>query len=414
MVEAGQRLLTFEILGTLGAGAMGTVYLAHDTTLDRQVAIKVLTVDVADNASICQRFKREAQTLAALNHPCVAQIYGYHQTDELCFLSLEYVEGKDLSEYLADGPMSLDATVRFAEKVCQGLGAAHAKGIIHRDLKPGNIRIGPDGSVKILDFGLARFVASTDPEPFAATSSLTTCLPLTVHGAILGTPAYMSPEQAQGLPVDHRTDIWSLGCVLYECLAGTPVFDGRSLPQVMAAVLQREPDWQALPETTPESLRSLLKRCLQKDRAHRFDSIAELRSRLSRLDEDTASTGSTALVQAQQAVSRRQWQTAYEILRQSDQRGELCPEGLEMLGECARWTGRFDEIVDPIEQAHEAYVARADQRGAVRTALELSHANDDAGRKALAAAWLGRADDLIAELPEGPEHAWQAWFHNRC
>ena len=223
MVEAGQRLLTFEILGTLGAGAMGTVYLAHDTTLDRQVAIKVLTVDVADNASICQRFKREAQTLAALNHPCVAQIYGYHQTDELCFLSLEYVEGKDLSEYLADGPMPVDDAVRFAEKVCEGLGAAHAKGIIHRDLKPGNIRIGPDGSVKILDFGLARFVASADPEPFAATSSLTTRLPLTVHGAILGTPAYMSPEQAQGLPVDHRTDIWSLGCVLYECLAGTPV-----------------------------------------------------------------------------------------------------------------------------------------------------------------------------------------------
>ena len=223
MVEAGQRLLTFEILGTLGAGAMGTVYLAHDTTLDRQVAIKVLSVDVADNASIRQRFKREAQTLAALNHPCVAQIYGYHQTDELCFLSLEYVEGKDLSEYLADGPMPVDDAVRFAEKVCEGLGAAHAKGIIHRDLKPGNIRIGPDGSVKILDFGLARFVASADPEPFAATSSLTTRLPLTVHGAILGTPAYMSPEQAQGLPVDHRTDIWSLGCVLYECLAGTPV-----------------------------------------------------------------------------------------------------------------------------------------------------------------------------------------------
>ncbi|QDV40771.1 Serine/threonine-protein kinase PknB [Stieleria neptunia] len=414
MVEAGQRLLAFEILGTLGAGAMGEVYLAHDTTLDRQVAIKVLSVDVADNASIGQRFKREAQTLAALNHPCVAQIYGYHQTDELCFLSLEYVDGKDLSEHLADGPMSVEDTIRFAERICEGLGAAHAKGIIHRDLKPGNIRIGPDGSVKILDFGLARFVTSTEPEPFTATSSKTTCLPLTVHGAILGTPAYMSPEQAQGLPIDRRTDIWSLGCVLYECLAGKPVFDGRSLPQVMAAVLQREPDWQALPETTPEPLRALLKRCLQKDREHRFDNIAEIRARILRLDDGAASAGSTAVALAQQSVSRRDWPTAYDILRQADQRGELCPEGLEMLGECARWTGRFDEIVDPIERAHEAYVARADQRGAVRTALELSHANDDAGRTSLATAWLGRADELVAKLPEGPEHAWHAWFHNRC
>lgn len=169
MLAAGKRLLWFELLGALGAGGVGEVYLARDTTLERHVALKVLSTNAANNATVSQRFKREAQTLAALNHPCVARMYGYQHVDQLCFLSREYVDGKDLAEHLADGPLPVEDAISIAASVVEGLEAAHVRGIVHRDLKPGNIRIRPDSSVKILDFGLARFVA--EPDPVAAPPS---------------------------------------------------------------------------------------------------------------------------------------------------------------------------------------------------------------------------------------------------
>ena len=268
-MEPGSRLGPYEVLARLGAGGMGEVYRARDPKLSREVALKILPEAWAADPERRARFEREARTLAALNHPHIAQIYGFEQSGATSALVMELVEGADLSDRIARGPIPLDEALPIARQLADALTAAHGAGVIHRDLKPANVKVRSDGTVKVLDFGLAK-PASPLEDPL---SSPTLTSPLTLQGTILGTAAYMAPEQAKGRPVDHRADIWAFGCVLYEMLSGRRAFSGDATSEVLAAVLRDSPPLDALPHDVPVSIQRLLRRCLQKDPAKRLDSM---------------------------------------------------------------------------------------------------------------------------------------------
>jgi len=272
----GRRLGPYEIVAPLGAGGMGEVYRARDARLNRDVAIKALPEEFARDPERRARFDREARVLAALNHPNITAIYGVEQQDHSSYLVLELVEGQSLADRLAAGPIRLDDVLPIAAQIATGLEAAHDAGIVHRDLKPANVKIRPDGSVKILDLGLAKADDSASGQA-DMTQSPTVTSGGTYPGVILGTAAYMSPEQARGRPVDKRTDIFAFGCLLYECLTGRRAFRGEMVSDVLVAVITKEPDWSALPADTPEPLRDLLRRCLRKDPRQRLQAIGDAR-----------------------------------------------------------------------------------------------------------------------------------------
>ncbi len=284
MPSTGDRLGHYVISEPLGAGGMGEVYRAQDTRLGRDVAIKVLPEAVASDPERMARFEREAKVLASLNHQNIATLYGLESAEDgTVFLAMELIEGGDLSERITKGPIPLRETVTIGKKVAEGLEAAHSKGIVHRDLKPANIRITPDGTVKILDFGLAK---EWGPGPGDAdfTESPTLTAEMTREGTILGTAPYLSPEQALGKAVDRRTDIWAFGCVLYEMLTGKRAFPGSTPTEIMALILERDPDWSALAPTTPSALRRLLGRCLEKDPKRRIRDAGDIALALEDLD----------------------------------------------------------------------------------------------------------------------------------
>ena len=284
-LAAGQSLSFYEVLGPLGAGGMGEVYLARDTRLDREVAIKVLPEELADDEERLRRFEREAKTLASLNHPNVAGIHGIDQVGDTAFLAMELVPGEDLEERLRRGALPVSEALAVCRQIAEGLEAAHEAGIVHRDLKPANIRITPEGVVKLLDFGLAKPIGPTATKSGAQHASSTAqsdSFLVTEEGMILGTPTYMSPEQARGKPVDKRTDIWAFGCVLLECLTGRRAYEGDAFGDLIVAILEREPDLAALPKATPLHVRELIVRCVIKDPRERLRDIGEARIALDR------------------------------------------------------------------------------------------------------------------------------------
>jgi serine/threonine protein kinase/Tol biopolymer transport system component len=273
---AGARLGPYEILSALGVGGMGEVYRATDTRLKRQVAVKVLPAALMMDSERLARFKREAEVLASLNHPNIAAIHGLEDAGGTKALVLELVEGPTLADRVAQGPLAVPETLRIAKQIADALEAAHEQGIIHRDLKPANIKVRPDGTVKVLDFGLAKATDPTGASPADLTHSPTLSM-ATQAGIILGTAAYMSPEQAAGKPVDKRSDIWAFGIVMLEMLTGRRPFAGDTASETMAAVMMKEPDWSQLPHATPEPIRKLLRRCLEKDRKRRLPDAAVVR-----------------------------------------------------------------------------------------------------------------------------------------
>ena len=241
----GRTLSHYKVLEKIGAGGMGEVYKARDTKLDREVAIKVLPEAFAENKERLARFEREAKLLASLNHPNIATLFDLQEHEGTHFLVLELVPGETLAERIQRGPIPIDEALPLFKQVAEGLEAAHGSGVIHRDLKPANIKVTPEGKVKVLDFGLAK--AMQPEEPVADSSQSPTLTKDTALGAIMGTAAYMSPEQARGKPVDKQTDIWAFGCCLYEALTGRKAFSGDSVTDILAAVVKSEPDWDALP-----------------------------------------------------------------------------------------------------------------------------------------------------------------------
>ena len=293
---SGTKLGPYEIVALLGAGGMGEVYRAHDTKLGRDVALKLLPPRFAADADRVSRLEREAQLLASLNHPHIGAIYGFEDAGNMPALVLELVDGDTLDERVRRRPLPLSDAFTIAQQIADALDVAHRTGIIHRDLKPSNIKITPDGVVKVLDFGLAKAFAAPEPAPDLSTMTVSG----TIRGLILGTAAYMSPEQARGQPVDKRTDIWAFGCVLYEMLTGCSAFARGTVTDTLAAVVGAEPEWKSLPADTPSSVRRLLMRCLQKDARRRLHDIADARIEL----EDTMATPAEP---ASMPVPPRRW-----------------------------------------------------------------------------------------------------------
>jgi eukaryotic-like serine/threonine-protein kinase len=280
-LASGTRLGPYEILSSLGAGGMGEVYRARDGTLQRDVALKILPESFATDPERLARFRREAQVLASLNHPHIGAIYGFEESTGTHALVLELVEGPTLADRIAQGAVPVDDALPIARQIAEALEAAHEQGIIHRDLKPANIKLRPDGTVKVLDFGLAKLTAPSSPAGSAASVSLSPTITspamMTGVGVLLGTAAYMSPEQAKGREADQRTDIWAFGAVLYEMLTGRRAFEGEDLSDTFANVLKGDPDWSRMPEDTPSQIRTLLRRSLEKDRKRRLSDIADAR-----------------------------------------------------------------------------------------------------------------------------------------
>ena len=272
-LHPGSRIGPYEVIALIGEGGMGQVFRARDTKLNREVALKVLPDSFANDAERLVRFTREAQTLASLNHPNIAHIHGLEESAGVRALVMELVEGEDLSQRIARGAIPVDEALPIAKQVAEALEAAHEQGIIHRDLKPANIKVRPDGTVKVLDFGLAKALEPMT-ERIDATGSPTITSPAMTHaGMILGTAGYMAPEQARGKPVDRRTDIWAFGCVLYEMLTGKRAYEGEEVSDTLAMILRGEPDWS--PVSPP--LRRLLRACLDKDRKQRLQAIGDYR-----------------------------------------------------------------------------------------------------------------------------------------
>jgi serine/threonine protein kinase len=262
----GEKIGSFELKEMIGQGGMGIVYLAHDTKLKRLVALKSMPAQLKEDSTARMRFRREAELLASLNHPNIGAIHDIiEQDDDTGYLVLEYVPGHTLTERIKRGPLKLEEALSIAQQIAEAVSTAHEKGVIHRDLKPGNIKLTPEGRVKVLDFGLAKPSVKQDKNQSTA---------ITQPGHIMGTPAYMSPEQARGKPTDKRSDIWSFGCIMYQMLTCKVPFEGETATDTVARILEREPDWQALPQETPENIRVLIRRCLEKNQDERLGDIA--------------------------------------------------------------------------------------------------------------------------------------------
>jgi serine/threonine protein kinase len=292
---------------------MGEVFRATDTKLKRQVAIKILPPLLAADYDRLARFQREAEVLASLNHPHIAGIYGFEESAGVTALVMELVEGEDLSQRIARGALPLDETLPIAKQIADALEAAHAQGIVHRDLKPANIKLRPDGTVKVLDFGLAKSLLPPAADEDPAHSPTVTVA--TLAGVILGTAAYMSPEQARGRAADKRADLWAFGCIVYELIIGRPVFARDTVTDTIAAVVTAEPDWTRLPASTPAVLRRLLRRCLEKDPKRRLRDIAD-----ARLDIEEALAGETVLPGATQPQAFTRGSRSRSRDRRSDRR----------------------------------------------------------------------------------------------
>jgi serine/threonine-protein kinase len=302
-LEEGTRLSHYEIISRIGAGGMGEVYLANDSKLDRKVAIKILPETVTRDMERVARFEREAKLLASLNHPNIAAIHGFDESEGKRFLVMEYVEGETLGSHLDKGPVAVEDALDMAKKIAEALEAAHGQGIIHRDLKPANVMIRQDGAVKVLDFGLAKAITEETSGSEQANSPTITAN-YTRPGVVLGTAAYMSPEQARGRALDKRTDIWSLGIILFECLTGDRLFQGETANDSMGAIMHKEPEWSRLPESTPPTIQLMLRRCLTKDRKRRLHDIADARIELENALIDPSST-SLGLAQAALQIKSR-------------------------------------------------------------------------------------------------------------
>jgi serine/threonine protein kinase len=289
---------------------MGEVYKARDTRLGRDVAIKVLPSSFAEEPERLARFRREAQILASLNHPNIAAIYGLEESDGRVALAMEFVPGEDLAERLRKGPIPFEEALAIARQIAEALEEAHEKGIVHRDLKPANVKLTPDGKVKVLDFGLAKALEGDSPasEPSGLTRSPTRSRQMTEAGMILGTAAYMSPEQARGKAVDKKTDIWAFGVVLFEMLTGKQLFEGETASDVLAAVLTRQPDWAVLPPAAQGHVRALLHRCLERNPKQRLHDIADARIELA--EEETALPTMPRDAPARRATAWLPWSVA--------------------------------------------------------------------------------------------------------
>ena len=332
-LEPGTRLGAFEIIAAIGKGGMGEVYRARDSKLGRDVAIKVLPEDFAMDSKRVARFEREARVLASLNHSNISALHDFHHEQGVYFLVLELVEGDTLADRIDRGPLLVKETLPLFIQIAEALEAAHENGIIHRDLKPANIKIASGEKVKVLDFGMAKTVDAAGPVSPTDTTRLSDPVKLTSAGTILGTPTYMSPEQARGQELDKRSDVWAFGCCLYESLTGAPPFQGKTVVDTYNAILERQPNWETLPANAPESLRNLLRRCLEKEPRRRFSSAGDI---ALQLEESLRTLEARTLGGEQGAFD--------ELLAWRPEAGELIPGREHWVLESKLGEGGFGEV----------------------------------------------------------------------
>ncbi|MHC5006263.1 MAG: protein kinase domain-containing protein [Planctomycetota bacterium] len=320
MTETIKQVGAYEVHREIGRGGMGVVYLARDTKLDRDVAIKVLPDEVAQDQERLARFEREAKLLGSLRHANIAAVYGLEEVDERRYLVLEYIDGEDLAARLERGPLPIDEALAVAREIAEAVGAAHEQGIIHRDLKPANVKITEKGDVKVLDFGLAKALGDQPSSMVSDLSASPTVVTLgspTMPGVILGTAGYMSPEQARGRAADKRSDIWSFGCILYELLVGRQIFPGETVTDSLGAILHKDPEWSLLPSGVPPTVLLLLRRCLARDRKRRLQDIGDARIELEEAIADPTSSSLSlagAALSAETRRPRRWWPVAGALL----------------------------------------------------------------------------------------------------
>ena len=300
----GQTISHYKIIEKIGQGGMGVVYRAEDTNLSRDVAIKVLPEQFTKDPQRLARFEREAKLLASLNHPNIAAIYGFEEADDVRFLAMELVPGETLAERVSKGPVPVEEALEVCRQIAEGVDAAHEKGVIHRDLKPANVKVTPEGKVKILDFGLAKaFEGETPVTDISQSPTLTE--EMTRAGVIMGTAAYMSPEQAKGKEVNKQADIFSFGAILYELLTGKRAFQGETITETLAKILEGEPDWKVVPESVPSRIRELIEDCLEKAPDKRLRDIGNAQIQINRALKEPATKLATGVATAVQPGQQR-------------------------------------------------------------------------------------------------------------
>ena len=400
----GTQLGRYEIRSKIGEGGMGEVYRATDISLSRDVAIKVLPTVFLKDPERLARFEREAQVLASLNHTNIATIFGLEEQDGFRGLVMELVEGPTLADRIGTGPFHLDEALPIARQIAEALEAAHERNIIHRDLKPANVKISTDGVVKVLDFGLAKVF--TDNAPDVDLSNSPTLMKATQAGVILGTAAYMSPEQAKGKLVDKRSDIWSFGCVLFEMLSGKKTFEGETLTDTLAAVVRAEPDWNSLPPQTPNSIRRLLRRCLSKDQRQRLRDIGEARIAIEEALQGKAEEPSAVVSASQSRVRPWQITIAAAILTAAlsilitlmlSRQGYLRPDVI------AAPAGRY--VVASVGVEHASLVYLTDRFSAAPDGSSIVYVKQDKGL------FIRKRNQIVeTELPGSPKDAYAPVF----
>jgi tetratricopeptide (TPR) repeat protein len=394
----GKTLAHYEILDQVGHGGMGEIYRARDTRLNREVALKVLPSEMALDPENQKRFEQEARAVAALKHPNIVTIYSVEQADGIHFLTMELIEGRTLAARLADGRSHADELCDILIPLVDALGAAHARGIVHRDLKPGNVMLTPEGQVKLLDFGVSKLA------PDAPSDALTQ-LPRTDTGVVIGTPAYMSPEQLRGQPVDSRSDLFSLGILMYELATGRHPFSEENPAEIISSILRDSPP--PCPEmegTRLEALIRVLERCLEKDPDLRYQSALEVREELEAMKAGRTgvaaaphSPGEDLLKRGRAAFERQEWTEAYELLAEADSCGLLETPDLELLAESAWWAGNIEECQRIRERAYAGYLERDQNARAGLMAAELAEDYYGKQSRSVASGWLKRAERLLEE-----------------
>lgn len=397
----GRTFSQYRIVAKLGVGGMGVVYKAHDEKLDRAVALKFLPHHISHSDIQRRRFLREAQAASALDHPHICTIYDISETDDgQTFIVMGLCEGESLDAVIERGALPIDRAVDIAIKVASGLASAHGKGIVHRDIKPANIVVTPEGGVKVIDFGLAKLAGQTA---------------VTREGTTVGTVAYMSPEQAQGGEVDYRTDIWSLGAVLYEMIVGLRPFEGDYEQSVIYQILNKEPSPVAAHrEEAPEVLAAIIHRALEKTPTDRFVSLGEMAAALVAASSGMTTSATQAvdtsspLALAREAIASQDWPEACVAFEKADSQTELAAEDLNRWAIAAFWMDRIDVTIAARERAHAQFVKSGEAAHAAAAAIKLANDNYYAGARSVSKGWIKRAESLLQAVPDVVENGYLA------
>lgn len=411
----GSKVAHYEVLSRIGAGGMGEVYRARDLRLDREVAIKFLPSELPSGAEQVERLKREAKTLAALNHPNIVTVYSVEEDAGTHFVTMELLEGETLHALVAKGRMSPERFIDLALQLLKGISAAHKQGVVHRDLKPANIMITGDQRLKVLDFGIAKVFPGETSSSSSGQKDFSTQL-FTQPGLIMGTIAYLSPEQAQGQPIDHRSDIFNLGIVLYQMGTCRHPFPGENAATIITSILRDAPAPIGENEAPwLRRMRRIIERCLEKNPEQRYQQVSDIIDDLQGLQGDATAyigaRGTEDLLQAgREALCRHSWSKALQCLLRADEEAELSPGDLEHLAEAAWWTGRMDVCCQQLERAYAGYLRDKQPHRAALMAVKLADTFYHRAARSVSAAWLKRAERLLENAEDAVEYGYLVRF----